>query len=197
MPATELKWPTLLNTVSPYALAFAAGLAAIALRIWLTPLLGARNPYHTAWAAVVFAAWYCGFGPAILATLTSATGIWFWFLESDRSQPNLYRMDLWGVLGFLLFSVVVIAFGEAMRRAKAEVQQSEESLRESEARLRLVNQNMADVILIRTAELEQKSVNNVEQARLLDLANDAIFVRDARDRISYWNQGAERLYGWT
>ena len=35
------------------------------------------------------------------------------------------------------------------------------------------------------------------QARLLDLARDAILVRDMQDRIVYWNKGAERLYGWT
>lgn len=36
------------------------------------------------------------------------------------------------------------------------------------------------------------------QAELLDLANDAIFVRDLeRDRILYWNDGAVRLYGWS
>jgi PAS domain S-box-containing protein len=35
-----------------------------------------------------------------------------------------------------------------------------------------------------------------EQAELLDLANDAIFVRTLDDEITYWNQGAERLYGW-
>jgi PAS domain S-box-containing protein len=36
-----------------------------------------------------------------------------------------------------------------------------------------------------------------EQAALLDRASDAILVRDMEDRILYWNQGAERLYGWT
>jgi PAS domain S-box-containing protein len=36
-----------------------------------------------------------------------------------------------------------------------------------------------------------------EQAILLDTANDAILVRDADDRITYWNQGAQKLYGWT
>ncbi|HEY9889628.1 MAG TPA: PAS domain S-box protein, partial [Candidatus Obscuribacterales bacterium] len=35
-----------------------------------------------------------------------------------------------------------------------------------------------------------------EQAALLDIASDAIFVRDLDNRIIYWNQGAERLYGW-
>ncbi len=35
-----------------------------------------------------------------------------------------------------------------------------------------------------------------EQAGLLDIASDAIFVRDLDYRILYWNQGAERLYGW-
>ncbi len=32
---------------------------------------------------------------------------------------------------------------------------------------------------------------------LLDLATDAIIIRDMSDRITYWNQGAECLYGWS
>jgi PAS domain S-box-containing protein len=34
------------------------------------------------------------------------------------------------------------------------------------------------------------------QALIIDLANDTVFIRDKDDRITYWNQGAERLYGW-
>jgi PAS domain S-box-containing protein len=36
-----------------------------------------------------------------------------------------------------------------------------------------------------------------EQAELLDHAQDAILVRDLESKITYWNKGAERLYGWT
>ncbi len=36
-----------------------------------------------------------------------------------------------------------------------------------------------------------------EQASLLNLTHDTIFVRDMDDVITYWNHGAEQLYGWT
>jgi PAS domain S-box-containing protein len=35
-----------------------------------------------------------------------------------------------------------------------------------------------------------------EQAALLDITREAIFVRDFTGRINYWNKGAHRLYGW-
>jgi PAS domain S-box-containing protein len=36
-----------------------------------------------------------------------------------------------------------------------------------------------------------------KQVQLLDLTHDAIVVFDMNDRITFWNQGSEALYGWT
>ena len=44
---------------------------------------------------------------------------------------------------------------------------------------------------LRTSEASYR-----DQAELLNLTHDAIFVRDLEDRIVYWNRAAERLYGW-
>jgi len=49
------------------------------------------------------------------------------------------------------------------------------------------------------AEIERRTADarTQEQAALLDKAQDAILVRDLQHRITFWNQSAERLYGWT
>ncbi|MCL1470776.1 CHASE domain-containing protein [Argonema antarcticum] len=52
----------------------------------------------------------------------------------------------------------------------------------------------------RTAQAKQLSetLKILQQnMEMLDLANDSIIIQNLEDKITYWNQGAERLYGWT
>ena len=161
----------------------------MALRYWLTPFLGNANPYHTAWVAVVFSAWYCGPGPSIVTTLFSLFGVNNWLLSTLKSGGPIDKTAIWGMFGFVVLSAMIIALSEATHRAKAQQARTEQALRESEAQLHLALQD-------RTLEIEQKSAQIAEQARLIDLANDAIFVRTPDEKISYWNNCVERIYGW-
>jgi PAS domain S-box-containing protein len=58
-----------------------------------------------------------------------------------------------------------------------------------------VSARTADLTL-RAQTLEQQSAVLTEQATLLDLARDAIVVRDMDNRIMFWSRGAEVMYGW-
>src|SRR5271166_2616157 len=46
------------------------------------------------------------------------------------------------------------------------------------------------------ADLRQSRDVLQEQASLLSLTHDAVYVRDMKGVIRYWNRGAEVLYGW-
>jgi PAS domain S-box-containing protein len=54
-------------------------------------------------------------------------------------------------------------------------------------------------VIVALGEVNRRAQSErFRQARLLDLANDAIIELDVRDdTIKYWNEGAEKLYGWS
>jgi len=67
--------------------------------------------------------------------------------------------------------------------------QMADSLREREKDLRRAKDELEQRVEERTAELRK-------QADLINLAHDAIFVRDLDSRVVFWNRGAEETYGW-
>jgi PAS domain S-box-containing protein len=181
-----------------YVLAVLAALVALFLRKMLAPLLGASNPYHTVWIAVVFSAWYCGVGPSVINMLLSLVGVWYLFLPPFHSFTlENPKAEISGMVGFTVFSGFIIALGEANRRSTARSEREAARRKQIEDELRKSQQELEQRVTERTAALERNVAETAEQAALLDLANDAIFVKGLNGVISYWNQGAERLYGWS
>jgi signal transduction histidine kinase len=148
-----------------YGLAILAAAAALLLRQALSPLLGESNPYHTVWAAVFFSAWYCGLGPAIVTTLLSMVGVWYWFLPPTQSfalrDP---KNAISGMVGFLIFSGLIITLGEVNRRSLARTQSAEEQLRKAHNELEVnVQERTADLHLANESLRELSS--RLQQSR--------------------------------
>jgi PAS domain S-box-containing protein len=57
-------------------------------------------------------------------------------------------------------------------------------------------QNAESIRAVRLRTEQQAEAALREQANLLNLTHDAIFVRDMNGTVKYWNRGAEELYGW-
>lgn len=112
-----------------YTAAVVVALLALVLRIALIPLMGRENPYHFSWLAVVVSAWYFGLGPAIVTVLIDTAGACYFLLP----PANTFRIEtdiptLSGLAVFFLLSAVIVALGEASRRAVAKRQAAETQL---------------------------------------------------------------------
>ena len=75
--------------------------------------------------------------------------------------------------------------------SKVWVSENSRAVRGPEGRILYFEGTFEDITERKRAEQRIR-----EQAELLDLARDAIIVRDLEDRIEFWNDGAEKLYGW-
>jgi len=62
--------------------------------------------------------------------------------------------------------------------------------------LEMLNNELEKRVTERTEELRQREEQFRSRAQLLELATEAIVMRDMNGNLLYWNDGAESLYGW-
>ena len=107
------------STISPrsYLITVAAVALAMAARVALDPLLGGRFPFLAFFVAIIFAAWYGGFGPALLAVCLSWLAIDRFLMEPRGPVPVFGGRWQLGV-AFFVVGLAVALLGEALRAAR-------------------------------------------------------------------------------
>jgi two-component system sensor kinase FixL len=159
------------------SLALQYGLAVVSILIGVgLALLGEVYGLHKLefpllLSAIAVTIWYAGNGPGVLALLTAVLGFEYFFAE-PRHSFALHAEDRPLFAVFILFALIIAWFSARRRRMERDLREARDKLQ------------------IEMAERTQ-------QANLLDLTHDTIFVRDMSNVITYWNRGALESYGWT
>ena len=108
---------------------------------------------------------------------------------------NLWHAEYW-LAGVVKAVTAVASVGTAILLARLMPQaldypSAAEWIRANAALEREVHERRDLEIDLRVSENRYR-----EQAELLELTYDAVIVRNLNDEITYWNRGAEGLYGW-
>jgi len=160
--ALNMSW------IKRYGVALLLVAASLLLRFGLQPWLAAKIPYLQFFPAIMFAAWFGGLGPGMLAVALSAALAVFFFIAPVGSFAIDDPAEL---LSLVLFAGAGVGISWFNHR-----------LRGSEGALR------------RAAELGSGQAQELQT--ILNTAVDGIIVIDARGMIERFNRGAERLFGY-
>lgn len=112
-----------------YIWSFVALAAAVALRSALDPLLADTVPFITMFGAVAAAIWLGGLGAALAITIAGYVAVNYLFIPPRGAMTIGGAADITGLAAYLFTCALIIAFGEAMRIARAREAESREVLR--------------------------------------------------------------------
>jgi PAS domain S-box-containing protein len=167
----RLQIPRFLPAIQGYGLAVLAVSVALGGALLLERYNFRGVEFPVILFAIVITVWYARLPAAILALVLAALGFNYFFTEPYHTL-YVTRSELPYYFIFILFASFLAWFTAIRRRIERELLQSRD-------------------------ELEREVSERTQQASLLELTHDSIFVRGMDDVITFWNRGAEELYGWT
>jgi PAS domain S-box-containing protein len=151
-----------LRSLRPYAFGFIAVVLAILLRWLLDPLMGDALPLVTLFGAVAAAVWWGGYRVGIPVTIVGYVACNYWFIQPRGGLDLTTRQNVVGLLVYLFTCSIIIAFGEAARKAHGDATESREVFR----------------VTLRSI-------------------GDAVITTDNEGHVTYLNEVAESLTGWS
>jgi PAS domain S-box-containing protein len=116
------------SVVKAYALSIAVLAAAVALRWLLDPILGDALPFVTLFGALAAVVWMGGWGPAVLVTVIGYVAVHYLFIPPRGSLEVGGFANQVGLVAYLFTCSVIIAFGQALRAARAQATEGRERL---------------------------------------------------------------------
>lgn len=158
--ALNLRW--LHRNLWMYLVAVASIVVATAVRLLIDPIVGEMHPFVTYIFAIIFCAWYCGLGPAILSMFLGFLAAAYFF-ANPRGSVAVYGADLQvGLVLYIVLSISSIVFSELMHRANRRAESTAQELMakqvalEHEVRLRCLAENEKVALLRRVVSLQEE-----------------------------------------
>ena len=192
------KSDSLIQRVSRAGWQYGLAVVAVAVALGITNSVERYTTLRTPifYIVIIISAWFGGMGPGLLAVVLSTLAVDYYF--GPGGQTSVLGIESWPFILLFLLSALAACWITVQRRNAEEAlkgarDELEARVEERTSELRRATEGLQAEIA------ERKRVENVlrEQARLLDLTHDTVFVRDMSDVITYWNRGAAELYGWT
>src|SRR5215813_11530420 len=159
------------SPIQGYGLALVSVAIALGLNLFLFSHKVRLVEFPVFIIAISIAVWYGGPGPGVFALVLSSLAFNYYFTEPYYSF-FITPAELPYYATFIIFALLITWFATLRRRVEQRLLQSRD-------------------------ELQKQVAIQAQQADLLNLTHDSIFVRDMNGVITYWNHGAEELYGWT
>jgi len=126
------------------------------------------------------------------------------FTPAAEKVFNIIPTDVGRPISDLGSSINVDSLRELVLEAIDSISVKDEEVQDREGRwysMRVrpykTTENKIDGVVLTLVDISALKSSLNQQAQLLDLTKVGILIRDLTDRISYWNKGSERLYGWS
>ncbi len=156
-----------------YGVAILSIVAATGLRVLLRPVLGDGAPFATVFVAIVFSAWYGGFGPTILTSILGLPAA-IYFLMPANGPPASGGSGWLGIFFYVAISLGIATLGGLMRRARRRIWRQMDELHSQREQLRATLRSIGDAVVVTDGEGRVTLLNPVAEALTGWSAVDAV-----------------------